>query len=167
MPKINLPEIIELSHYRGSFNNYLQAVYDIFVNDFINTKPTYRGTRLGLKRFPIVDGKEYTFYHFTHSGDIESERIPDMRRMEAIPWPKPIIDDSVHPDLRVWQNIRRGTGGTKSRILILHESTNYLVILDKRDTFILPWTAYFVGNKQKAKLIKEYESYIKAETAKN
>jgi hypothetical protein len=167
MPNLKLPEIIELSHYRGNFDTYMQAVYDIFVNDFIHTKPVYCGIKLGLKRFPIVDGKEYTFYHMTHSGDIESERIPDLRRMEAVPWPKPMINDSTHPDLRVWQNIRRGTGGTKSRILILNESTNYLVVLDRRDTFILPWTAYFVGNKQKTRLLNEYETYIKAETAKN
>lgn len=164
---LNLPSKIELSDYRGNFNEYLQAVYDVFVADFITSKPIFRGVTLRLKRHPIVNDKEYTFYHLTHSGKIEEERVPDMRRMECIPWPKPMIDNSFDQELKVWENTRRGDGGTKSRILILHDRTNYLVVLDKRDTFILPWTAYFVGSRQKNKLLKEYESFIKAEAAKN
>lgn len=164
---LQLPKILELSTYNGSFTEYLEAVYSVFVEDFVVNKPVYRGMRLGLKRYPIVNDKEYTFYHMTHSGTIEAERTPDMSRMECMPWPKPMINDSLHTDLRVWENTRRGEGGTKSRILILHMSSNYLVILDKRDTFILPWTAYFVGNTKKQKLLKEYEAFKKAEAAKN
>lgn len=163
---VELPSIIKLSNYNENFNEYMQAVYEIFVADFVVTKPVFRGVRLGLKKYPIVSDKEYTFYHMTHSGNIEAERVPDVERMECMPWPKPIIDNSHDDDLRVWENTRRGKGGTKIRILILHEATNYLVVLDKRDTFILPWTAYLVGNTKKRKLLKEYESFKKAEAAK-
>ena len=47
-----------------------------------------------------VDGKEYTYYHFTHSGDIETDRTPDMRRMERMPFPRPMIDNSNSKSLK-------------------------------------------------------------------
>jgi hypothetical protein len=167
MEVFELPELIELNDFGGNISAYLEAVYHIFKNDFVDSKPVFKGVRLGLKRFPLVEGKEYTFYHMTHEGDIENERTPDLRRMERIAWPRPLIDESEHSYLKVWRNTRRGKGGTKTRILILHEEERYLVILDDRGDYILPWTAYLIkGNSQLEKHLSEYESYIKAEAAK-
>lgn len=64
----------------------------------------------------------------THSGDIETERTPDFRRMERMPFPKPMIDNSNHNDVRVWR-VKRGS---KDRILIFSESAQYLVVLEDR-----------------------------------
>lgn len=167
MAVYSLPDIIELTEYGGNFSDYFEAVYQIFKTDFVDSKPTFEGIRLGLKRYPLVEGKEYTFYHFTHEGDIENERLPDLRRMERIAWPRPMIDNSSDRYLKVWRNIRRGKGGTKNRILILHEAERYLIILDDRGNYILPWTAFLIkGNTQLQKHIKEYDEYIKAEAAK-
>jgi hypothetical protein len=167
MEVFSLPELIELNEYGGNFGEYLDAVYQIFKEDFVDSKPVFQTKRLGLKRFPLVEGKEYTFYHMTHEGDIEHERIPDLRRMERISWPRPLIDESEHPYLKVWRNTRRGKGGTKDRILILHEKENYLVILDDRGNYILPWTAYLIrGRTQMQRHLNEYEKYKKAEAAK-
>lgn len=165
MVDFELPEIIELSEFNGNFDLYIEAIYQVFKNDFIDSKPVFRGKRVGLKRLPVVDGRECTFYHLTHEGDIETQRIPNLRRMECIPWPKPIINNSFSTCLKVWKNTRRGKGGTKTRILIFHEQEKYLLILDERIDFVLPWTAYCVGNSKKESLLKEYENYLKAETA--
>jgi len=162
MEVFELPELIELHEFGGNFSAYLEAVYKIFKSDFVNSKPVFQGKRLGLKKFPLIDNKEYTFYHMTHEGDIEHERIPDLRRMERIAWPRPIIDKSVHSYLKVWRNVRRGKGGTKNRILILHEAEKYLVILDERKDYILPWTAYLIkGSGQLQKHLNEYKNYQK------
>lgn len=167
MEDFDFPELIELNDFKGDIETYLEEVYKIFKGDFVDTKPIFRGRRLGLKRFPLVEDKEYTFYHMTHEGDIEHERTPDLRRMERIAWPKPMIDDSEHEYLKVWRNIRRGKGGTKNRICILHEEERYLVILDDRGDYILPWTAYLIkGNRSMQKKLKEYEIYKNAEAAK-
>ncbi len=155
-----LPDLILLEDYRGDILTYLEEVYQIFNNDFVRSKPTFQGVRLGLKKYPIIEEKEYTFYHMTHSGDIENDREPDLRRMERIPFPRPIIDNSSHPDLKVWKNQR----GSDIRILIWHEKEEYLVILTQRKDYILPWTAYLVLQKhRKEKLMKEYNEYIKSE----
>jgi len=158
MEELELPEQIYLEEFSGNFDAYNEAVYEIFREDFVTTKPTFEGVRLGLKKHPFVDDKEYTYYHFTHSGDIETERIPDMRRMERIPFPRPMIDNSNSKSLKVWRNKR----GTKERILILHEEERYLVILEDRGEYILPWTAYYIEyNNKIRRLIREYEEYHK------
>lgn len=155
-----LPDLIFLEDYGGDIQTYLEEVYQVFNNDFVKSKPTFQGIRLGLKKYPIIAGKEYTFYHMTHSGNIENDRIPDLRRMERIPFPRPIIDNSIHSDLKVWKNQR----GSDIRILIWHEKEEYLVILTQRKDYILPWTAYLILQKhRKEKLRKEYNDYIKAE----
>lgn len=162
MKLVELPEIIEMNDFGGDFHFFNEAVYEIFRNDFVLKKPIFNGKRLGLKKHPIVDGKEYTYYHFTHSGDIEKDRTPDFRRMERIGHPKPIIDNSKCISLKVWRNKR----GRNNRILILHEEEKYLVVLDDRKDFILPWTAYFIEySNQLRRFLKEYEEYINAETA--
>jgi hypothetical protein len=155
-----LPNLILFKDYNGNFILYNDAVYAVFVNDFIKNRPVFKGKRLGLKKHPIIDGKEYTYYHLTHSGNVEAERIPDIRRMERIGFPKPMIDFSDDPDLKVWRNRR----GTNERILILHEAEKYLVVLDNRKDYILPWTAYLIENNSRLKrLLAEYREYKKQE----
>ena len=162
MDDLILPKIIELNEFGGDFQSYYEAVYKIFKNDFVDTKPIFRGKRLALKAHSYIEGKEYTFYHFTHDGKIEHDRKPNMRRMERIGFPKPIINNSTHIDLKIWRNKRKN----KDRILILHEQERYLVVLEDRKDYILPWTAYYIEyNNRIRKLIKEYEAYKNTETA--
>lgn len=159
---LELPEIIELSEYNGNIHNYMNAIYEVFRRDFVLSKPNFKGKRLGLKKFPLVAGKEYTFYHFTHDGKNENDREPNLRRMERMPFPRPMIDCSNCESLRVWR-VKRGS---KERILIFHEEESYLVVLEDRGSYILPWTAYLVEYPNKRRrLIKEYEAYISAEAA--
>jgi len=156
--QLSLPELLLLENHQGNFALYNDAVYAVFRNDFVKNKPVFENKKLALKRHPLIDGKEYTYYHFTHSGNVETERTPDLRRMERIGFPKPMIDFSDNQNLKVWQNQR----GTKERILILHETERYLVVLDDRKNYILPWTAYLVEHdNQLRRLLAEYEQYIK------
>ena len=55
-----VPSLITLNEYSGNFTEFFEAVYEIFKKDFVDSKPNFRGTRLGLKKYPLVDGKEYT-----------------------------------------------------------------------------------------------------------
>ena len=156
---LDLPDLIELSEFGGNFSEYLEAVYELFKQDFITKRPVYRGIRLGLKKHPQFEGKEATFWHMTSEGKDEATRTPDLRRMERIKWPAVLINHSEHPHLKVWENSR----GTETNILIFHEDENYLVVLRKRREYILPWTAYFIEyTNRKKKLLKEYEDYIKS-----
>lgn len=155
----NLPNLIELDEFNGDFLKYLEAVYECFKRDFIINRPIFRGVRLRLKKYPLFQEKEATFWHMTSEGEDEANREPDLRRMERIRWPAAMINKSEHPYLKVWENTR----ANKTNILIFHEEENYLVVLRKAKDYILPWTAYLIEYKsRKEKLLKEYEVYIKS-----
>lgn len=155
----NLPNLIELDEFNGDFLKYLEAVYECFKRDFIINRPIFKGVRLGLKKYPLFQEKEATFWHMTSEGEDEANRKPDLRRMERISWPAAMINKSEHPYLKVWENTR----ANKTNILIFHEEESYLVVLRKAKDYILPWTAYLIEYKsRKEKLLKEYEVYIKS-----
>lgn len=151
-----LPKLEELSDYGGDWNVYLSAIYKIFCHDFVESKPVFRGKRLGLKRHPVIEGKEATFWHFISEGSVESERLPDMRRCERIRWPLPIINTGTAPELKVWAEPK----GANRRIYLWLESEGYLVVLDDRREYILPWTAFYIEREhQRKKYTKRWEKH--------
>ena len=161
---INLvfPDLLYLEDHDGNFDNYFKAVYAVFEQHFIKSQPNFQGTKVSAQKFPLVDGIHRTFYHITHEGEDETNRQPDMRRMERIRFPKFCIESCPHDHLLVWETKR----GKDTRVLIFNEIEGYLIVLTQRNGFYLFWTAYFVDqNHRKRKLIAEYQTYIKAKTA--
>lgn len=151
-----LPPLLRLADFGGDWSLYEAAVYEAFCVDFIDTSMTFKGLRVGLKKHPIMDGKEATYWHFTSEGKDESSRTPDLRRCERIRWPRQIIQKAgSDPAIRVWENER----GSEKRACLWLEEEDYLVILALRDKYVLPWTAYLVLEEhRKRKLRKEFEA---------
>lgn len=160
-----LPGLLLLESFGGDWTAYVNAVYGVFKQGFVDSKPVFRGTQLGLKRHPLIDGKEYTFYHMTHEGVDEADRTPDLRRCERMPWAKPTIENCDDWQLKVWTQERKG----EKRICIWLERQNepdYLVVLAQRKGYLLPWTAFTLQyDHERRKKQKEYEVYKKAEAA--
>ncbi len=157
-----LPPLVLFETYGGNWDHYLEALYAFFKKDFIESLPLFRSIRLALKRHPVIQGKEATFWHLISEGKGEEERLPDLRRCERTRWPRPIIEHSEEPTIKVWENERRG----EKRICLWLEQEEYLVVLAERRGYILLWTAYLVREAhRKAKLRKEYETYKKADAA--
>lgn len=157
-----LPELMPLDAFGGNWERYVEAVYLIFKQDFVDSKPMFQGCRFGLKKHPVIQGKEYTFWHFVSEGSEEENRLPDLRRCERIKWPRPIIENESDSCVKVWRNKR----GRNRYILLWYESLEYLVVLADRGSYMLPWTAYLVTrNHNKNKLRREYEAYRKANAA--
>jgi hypothetical protein len=151
-----LPELEPFNEYGGDWLRYLDALYAFFQEDFVDSKPCFRGRRLGLKRHPITEGKEATFWHFISEGNKEAERTPDMRRCERIRWPASIIDNSREPELKVWAE----PSGNNQRIYIWFEDEGYLVVLEDRQRYVLPWTAFYVERPhQREKYMKRWARY--------
>ena len=156
------PDLMQLSEYSGNFKRFFDAVYNVFKEGFIDSKPQFNGLQVGVQKFPLVDGIHRTFYHITHEGEDESNRTPDLRRMERIRFPRFIIDNIPNNELLVWKNSR----GKDSRVLIFNQAEEYLVVLTERKDYYLFWTAYLVEqNHSKRKLMSEYEAYKNANTA--
>lgn len=149
-----LPELELFSDYGGDWEQYLGAIYQIFCRDFVYSKPLFRGQRLALKRHPVVEGKEATFWHMTSEGSVESERTPDFRRCERIRWPRPVIEHENDPALKVWSEKR----GNENRIHLWFEAEGYLVVLAERATYTLPWTAFYIERQhQRDKYTKRWK----------
>ncbi|MBL4885489.1 MAG: hypothetical protein JKY95_13255 [Planctomycetaceae bacterium] len=151
-----LPDLIPLVEYDGDWKQYLDAIYQIFRKDFLQSKPRYASKRFALKKHPIEKGKEATFWHLISDGKNEDERTPDLRRCERIAWPRPIIEAIDTQDVFVWRNKR----GRSERILIALHDFSYVVVLDDREDFVLLWTAYYVEQKhRRRKMEKEYKRW--------
>lgn len=89
-------------------------------------------------------------------GNDEAERLPDFRRCERIRWPRPIIENVADAELKVW----REPNGSGHRVLIWFAEAEYLVVLDERKDYILPWTAYPVEREhQQRKLDRRWERH--------
>lgn len=153
-----LPSLVLFSDYGGNWDAYLDAIYEWFKQDFIDSKPVFQGRRLGLKRHPMTHDKEATFWHMIQEGEVEDDRTPDFRRCERIRWHRPIIEHNNDPAIKIWRNQRRN----EDRVCLWFEQENYLVILADRGDYILPWTAYLVEQPHRQrKLQREYEEYCR------
>ncbi len=152
------PELIILSDY-ANWKEYLDAIYKVFCDDFVSSKPRYPGKRFALKRFPITFEKEATFWHLIQEGKVEEDRTPDLRRCERIRWPRPIIEAMPSHQVRVWRNVR----GKNERIVIAIQDFSYVVILDDREDYVMLWTAYCVEHHhRRKKLQREFEEWIRS-----
>ena len=154
-----LPELICLEDYNGDYQFFINAVYAVFERDFIIHKTSFGSYQLKLKFNPLFQERAYTFYHMTHEGEIETERTPDLRRCERMPWARPAIENVEAYGIRFWEQERNG----KHRICIwldTDDDDNYFVILDVRKTFVLLWTALYADHShQLRKKEKEYMAW--------
>lgn len=154
-----LPPLVLLNDYGGDWHHYLEAIYHYFKQDFLDSKPRFQQYRFAIKRYPLIEGREATFWHLISAGKQESDRLPDLRRCERIRWPKPVIENFNEGKIKLWKNVRN----RETRICLWLEEENYLVVLSERKDYVLLWTAYIVTwNHQKRNLRKEYEAYINA-----
>lgn len=155
-----LPPLILLGSFGGDWDRYFAEVYEGFRRNHVYYRPRFRGNELRLKRHPVIQGKEATFWHLISEGMSEDDRVPDLRRCERILWPRQIIERADDPIVKVWENRR----GADTRTLLWLEEEDYLIVLAERAGYKLLWTAYLVPqDHRKAKLRKEYENYIRAQ----
>lgn len=158
-----LPEKICLEDYGGNYKAYIEAIYNIFERDFILHHTKFGRHELKLKFNPLFQERAYTFYHMTHKGEIETDRQPDLRRCECLPWARPAIENVTAWNLKFWRQTRQHS---KNRVCIALETDieTYFIILEVRDTFILLWTAFLVEYRHQAKKkLKEYVEWKQGE----
>ena len=155
-----LPPLVLLSDCEGDWSRYLDVLYSHFASAFLRTRPHFRGQGLGLKRHPLWEGKEATFWHMISEGRDEATRQPDLRRCERIRWPRAVIENFNDLAVKVWETTRRN----ESRICLWLEAQEYLVVLAERQGYLLPWTVYMVTRShRKLKFQKEFERWKRKE----
>jgi hypothetical protein len=154
-----LPPLVLLADHDGDWNLYLQALYEHFCRDFVSSCPQFGGRRVRLKRHPVTDSKEATFWHVISEGREEANRTPDIRRCERIQWPCALIESAGTDRVNCWKNSRKG----ETRIVIALTDFSYVVVLSQRNDYLVLWTAYCIEQQhRREKLRKEYESATKS-----
>jgi hypothetical protein len=121
-----------------------KALYAIFRRDFVDSRPYYRGSEVW--HFPEKDdGKEVLFWHLTtrehkpepvprrmrrYAASISrpSGRYPDLRRCERLPWVRPMIENSLQPEVLAW-DYREGDGDIHTYVWL--KDRDFVVIMKK------------------------------------
>jgi hypothetical protein len=151
-----LPPLVLLTEFGGDWHRYLDEIYQYFWRDFVDSKPRLGSKRFALKRHPLLEGKEATFWHLISSGPLEQERLPDLRRCECIRWPRAMIEAVATDRVQWWRNERQG----ETRIVISLTDFSYVTVLADRGDYVLLWTAYSVEQEhRREKLRRESEGY--------
>lgn len=161
-----LPDLVLFEHSGGDWNRYVQRLHQYFEADFVTSKPSWPGKRVGFKRHPEYQGKSATFWHLISEGTVESDRTPDLRRCECIRWPRPMMEefDDCAPGtsscrLTWWKSTRKG----EVRFVLALNDFSYVLVVADRGDFVIPWTAYCVERQhQRDRLSKECAAFWRA-----
>lgn len=152
-----LPKIIELNKFGGNYRLYIDAVYEVFFEDFIKHEAFFGSKKLMLKSNPRFQNRAYTFYHMTHKGENEDERTPDLRRCERIGWAKPCTENVDLWNLKFWRQLRKRSENRVCILLDVEDDHDYFVVLEVRETYVLLWTAFVsIHPHETRKKLKEY-----------
>jgi len=148
-----LPDLVHLSDYGGDWEKYINAVFAVFYRDFIESQPKLAGCWVRCRRDPMFDGKEAGFWHCVSDGPDELNRIPDMRRCEAIGWIRAVIDNVENCDF--WPNYRK----REKRWCIWFNET-FIVILGERKRrrdgfkYMKLITSYYTEEEQRKRKLR-------------
>jgi hypothetical protein len=64
-----LPPLVLLESCDGDWKRYIEVVYKFFKEDFIDSKPRFMTRVIQLKRYPLYQNIENTFWHITSEGE--------------------------------------------------------------------------------------------------
>jgi hypothetical protein len=157
-----LPPLTLLADHGGNWHRYLDCVYRHFCQDFKPCRFTINGKRIGIQKEPIVDGREATFWHLISTGQVEDERLPDLRRCERIRWVGALIEAVPSEAVRYWESRRSNAKRrNQDRLLVALPDFSYVVVLTDRGSYAMLITAYYVEySSQRRKLQDEYNNFI-------
>ena len=150
----------ELFPFKGEWSSYEDDLYQIYLAEIVNAELRFKGLPIRCQYRPATKDKHFGFWHIISEGEKEDDRTPDLRRCERIRWIGYLITQAeTNSEISWWENKRQG----KTRVVIWHESENFAVVLEERNSYYLLKTAYYVDKShRKATFIKERDNFWKA-----
>lgn len=144
------PQLEDLHTYKdfnNNFTEYEDYLYSIFLKDLFNMKIFYKEKPVSLKKHPMYNDKEESFYHLTcknYEWDI-SKRDPDFRRSERLHWIKQSIE--TNHSLTYKKDcflVYKKETNNKVRTHLLNKEDRYIIILEERKDYYLLITAFYI-----------------------
>jgi len=135
-----LPPLVLFNDY-GNKELFYNALYEIYLNDFIRTIPLIKGRPLRQRREPRLEGKDKGFWHICGEDDMQNTS-GTFRRHERIRWPKAVLLNRNDLDfVKVWGEA--DCPGAQGNIRFhFWFNDEYLVVIEKRSGYFLLITAY-------------------------
>lgn len=168
------PSIVELNSFRGNWSKYESFLYEIFIKDFVDSKPLLHKKPVNYRRHPEIENKLQSFFHIT-SVDTSlttnpNDRIPDLRRCEKIHWVRIIID--AYENKKVCNQCQCGfvkcwaeKWRNNVRWHLLFEEAKFMVVVEEREDYCLLVTSFHLEySHQIKKKLKKFEQYQKQKT---
>jgi len=160
-----LPPLMELAAYGGNWQQYIDAVYAVFYGDFIARRARYGSREILFLGYDgqLLDGKERRFWHCVTEGNIEEDRVPDLRRCERVPWMRPVIENASDVPVDVWVE-DQGRKGLRPHLWVNEE---YLIVLERlwKGDFRLITTFHTLEDHQVRKYRRRRDEWIKKNAA--
>jgi hypothetical protein len=153
-----LPKLMVLNDFNGNWDKYLDAIYQVFLEEVVNGKLTYNDLPIRVQFRPMSKGKGYGFWHLIQEGEIEEDREPDLRRCERIRWIAWVIKNLGEEGNILWWISMRGSS---ENVVLWHKNENYAVILAKRNNYFLLKTAYVVKPNRAITFAREWNDFQK------
>ena len=147
-----LPPMAEVNPWTaGTFD----LLYAIFQRDFKDSQPFYKCHPVWF--FPETEeGKEVIFWHMTsEKNKATGERIPDLRRSERLPWPRPMIDFSQQPEVLAFDYLE-SDGDTNTYVWL--KDHDFVVLMKRyRDGRRRLLTSFYINYPNyRGKLLRKY-----------
>ncbi len=161
-----LPQQEIFDNNKTTWKNYEDLLYSIFRKDFIDSHPYFENKIVNIRKHPMEFDKEEAFFHITCQDYSKSNnRQPDLRRCERIRWVRAFIEnynkcstsfcDSCD-GVKIWSE----PYGNTERTHLLLEEERYIVVLEKRNNYVLLITAfYFEHDHALKKKLNHYLQY--------
>ncbi|MFH1900043.1 MAG: hypothetical protein ABIJ83_02100 [Patescibacteria group bacterium] len=157
-----LPDIISFSDYNSDWNNYLRKLFEIFKNDFIDSRPLYKNKPVLFDNHQI-NNYPACFWHLITEDKVEdcdrvSEKNISLLRCERVCWIRPVIENHSDSIVSVWENKRK----RKINTIFFLEDLDYIVILTNVKNRFYLLTAYYINySHKKEQIINERDQYLK------
>lgn len=148
-------KLIECQDY-NKYLEYENHIYQIFIDEYVNSSNTFLGKRLGVRKDPKLNNRYNGFVHYICGHDM---KYPDFNRCSRIKWGKRIID-LIAADIDNTKKYNMKIYLKDKKYHILLEKERFLIVIeDKRDYMMLITAVYLDHNHSLRKKQKDYKDY--------
>ncbi len=160
---MDLPDLLEIEHFGGSWDNYLDAAYKIYCDEVVNGNLDFMGIEIKCPWHPPFNDKHFSFWHIisqaSSASTKEEDREPDFERIKRIRWIPFILKISKNQnEVLCWNKIVKTKRGRKTHLQILHKNSGFMIVLRKAKNRYDIVTAYRIKNP--GRKIAEYDKVM-------
>ena len=156
----------------SEWQNYDGELYAIFKRDWLDSSPKFMGLPVHVRYDPKWGDREEAYWHLTcrdydKKGKGPESRDPDLDRCKRIEWPRAFVENYLScgscddnesescSGVIVW---KARSAKRRTRYKILHQTERYIVVLERRKTYYMLITAYYITSDYSLKsALREYK----------